>query len=606
LRIVDFLSLGPLAVRRNSLENAESCEPQAICDGAIHNPQSTIATRRGQNGGVSTMNLARTLLRPVAWLAGRHAGRQAAAFLAAHRRTAQVQQRLLGELLAAHAETAFGREHGFAGLRTYEDFAAAVPVRDYQAHRPWLQRVVAGESAALLPAGSEVLMFAQTSGTTGQPKHIPVTRRFLAEMRRGWNIFGLRVLGDHREAWLRPILTISSSMRESLSPTGVPCGAMSGLLAATQKRIVRRMYVAPRAAGDIRDPRAKYYTILRWAVGRDVAVITTANPSSTIKLIETGQAHAERLVRDIFDGTCRPPGDGGPAGSGDARGLKPHPNVTFARRLEEGIRRDGELLPRHFWNVAVLCNWTGGTLGLYLPRLRELFGDVPLRDIGLLASEGRFSVPLADGTPAGVAEITGNFLEFIPAGQYGSPAPRVLRAHELDIGGEYFLVVSNWAGLWRYSIDDRVRVTGRLGQSPLFEFLSRGLHTASITGEKLTEWQVVEAMRLAAAELAVRVERFTLQGVFAHVPYYRLTIEPFAAELAPRVESLAGALDRRLGELNIEYAAKRAGGRLGPLRAVAAAAGHFEAVEREAIRLRLGRGEQYKHKYLLTEVETNG
>ena len=542
------------------------------------------------------MSLTRTLLRPVAFVAGRHAARQVRRFLAAHERTVETQDRLLAELISAHRETAFGRDHGFDKIRTYDDFVAAVPVGPYDKLKCYADRVFAGESTALLPPGERALMFSQTSGTTGEPKHIPVTSRFLAEMRRGWNIFGVKALTDHHEAWLRPLLTINSSMNEAPSPTGVPCGAISGLLAATQKRIVRRMYVTPRQVAGIGDPLAKYYTILRCGVGRDVSVITTANPSSTIKLIEVGQACAEQLIRDVADGTISPPGGMPEAMAGHVRFRR---NRALARRMEEGLRTDGQLLPRHFWNVALLCNWTGGTLRLYLRRLRELFGDVPIRDIGLLASEGRFSVPLEDSAPSGVAEITANFLEFIPADEYGRDNPPTLRAHELEPGGEYFLVLSNWAGLWRYSIDDRVRVTGRFGQSPVFEFLSRGLHTSSITGEKITEYQVVEAMRRAAAEVGAAVDRFTLQGRFAATPYYELRIEQVDG---CRLQAITEAMDRELAELNIEYQSKRHTDRLGCIRPNPVEPGHFERTERQAITDRHGRGEQYKHQYLLTEI----
>ena len=542
------------------------------------------------------MSLARTLLRPVAYVAGQRAARELRAFLAAHERTADVQENLLAELLRTHGETDFGRDHDFAGIKSYEDFTRAVPVGSYETLRPYIDRVFHGRQTALLPAGEAVLMFSQTSGTTGEPKQIPVTRRFLADMRRGWNIFGYKALTDHPAGWLRPMVTISSSMHEAASPQGTPCGAISGLLSASQKRIVRRMYVAPGCVADIRDPEAKYYTILRCGVGRDVCMITTANPSSTIKLIETGQAHAERLIRDLVNGSLNPPGE---MPADVARRLRLKPDRALARRLEAGIRRDGKLLPAHFWNVEVLCHWTGGTLGLYRARLRELFGEVAVRDIGLLASEGRFSVPLEDGTPAGVAEILGNFLEFIPAEEHGRDEPSTLRAHELEVGSEYFLVLSNWAGLWRYGIDDRVRVTGRLGQSPVFEFLSRGSQTSSITGEKITEYQVVEAMRRAAAATGTSIDRFTLQGRFTRTPYYELRLEPLRGGQADR---LAEQMDLALADLNMEYHSKRASGRLGAIRARAVEAGSFERQERETIRRRHGRGEQYKHKYLLTEV----
>jgi hypothetical protein len=357
------------------------------------------------------------------------------------------------------------------------------------------------------------------------------------------------------------------------------------------------MYVVPMDVCRLVDPAARFYTVLRCSIARDIGLITTANPSSTIKLIETGQQHVERLMRDVRDGTCLPPGEAAPEILQCLPRFRPNP--ALASTLEEGVRRDGRLLPRHFWRPAFLTNWTGGTLGLYLGRLRELFGPVPIRDIGLLASEGRFTIPLDDGTPAGVAEILSNFLEFIPAEQYGRSNPPTLRAHELEVGREYFLVLSNWAGLWRYSLDDRVRVTGRHHHSPVLEFLSRGLHTASITGEKITENQVVEAARRACADLGASLVRFVLQGRFAAMPFYELRLEP-----PPGLEiaALAYRVDQTLCELNIEYGSKRKSGRLGAIQAVPLSPGTLEQAELQRIASRRGRNEQYKHQYLLTEI----
>jgi hypothetical protein len=371
------------------------------------------------------MSIAGTILGPLAFIAGRHATMQLRAFLKAHRRTRDLQDALLRELIEHHSLSSFGADHAFGAVRSYEDFKAAVPISDYEAMRPYMQRVFDGETEALFSPGERMLMFSQTSGTTGAPKHIPVTQRFLQEMRRGWNIFGIRVFQDHPGAWLRPILQIASPMQECVSPTGIPCGAISGLLVETQKRIVRRMYVVPPRVSGISDAATRYYAMLRCGLARNVGIITTANPSSTLKLIETAQEHTERLIRDVADGTFSPPG-------GDDRkspaALRFKRNPKLARRMEGGVRRDGRLLPRHFWNIAFLTNWTGGTLKLYISRLRELFGDVPIRDIGLLASEGRFSIPIRDNTSEGIAEITGNFLEFIPAEAIEQKDPPVARA----------------------------------------------------------------------------------------------------------------------------------------------------------------------------------
>jgi hypothetical protein len=534
------------------------------------------------------------LLRPAARVAGYHAGAQLRQFARALPNAVRVQDDLLQRLVRHHAATRFGRDHNLAAVRTYDDFRQAVPLGDYETLRPYLQSVYEGDTEAMFPAGERILMFALTSGTTGQPKTIPVTAQSLASYRRGWNIFGLKSLTDHPAGWLRKILQISSPSVEHLSPTGLPCGAISGMLATTQKRIVRSMYVVPPEVMSLSDPQVKYYTMMRLAMPQDVALITTANPSTVVQFMAVAQKHLHGLLRDLHDGTLTPPGD---LPSGLAEQLKPRlkKHRLLVRQVESAVGREGQLLCEHFWRLSNVMLWTGGTLGLYLPQVRKLAGNVPIRDIGLLASEGRFSIPLDSETSAGPADILGNFLEFIPADEIDSPSPAVLRCHELTIGQEYFMVLTNFSGLWRYNIHDRVRVTDYVGQTPVFAFLSKGAHTANLTGEKLTEHQVIEAMARASGDLGLAISRFLLQPHFSEPPYYRLTTENADSP------ALAATLDRILQELNIEYASKRHSGRLGPIQLTARPHDWFQQRERELI-ARRGRNEQYKHQYLLTDI----
>jgi len=543
------------------------------------------------------MSLTRLLLRPAARLAGMHAARQLRRFLRAASAGRRTQDELLRRLVEWGRPTRFGRDHHLASVNTYDDFRRAVPVGGYESLAPYLRDVFEGDTEALLPPGADVLLFALTSGTTGEPKRIPITRRSLAFYRAGWNAFGCKLLNDHPDAWLRKILQISSPMAESFSPTGVPCGSISGLLAATQQRIVRRMYAAPADLMGIRDPAAKYYSLLRAAMPKDVGLISTANPSSVIKLLLCAREHAESLLRDLRDGTITPPGEPPPDLRRTLR-LRKHPRLV--RRIEAGLARDGELKAAHFWDLSVLLHWTGGTLGLYLPQLRELTDNAPIRDIGLLASEGRFTIPMADETPSGLADMLGAFLEFIPAEQADAAEPTVLRSDELDVGGEYFLVLTNFSGLWRYNINDRIRVTDHYADTPVFEFLSKGAHTANMTGEKLTEHQLVAAMDQAGRRIGFSVQRFVAQPCFASPPYYRVTVETEGAAPA----RLAEILDAALVQLNIEYASKRHSGRLGPVQVVSDRPEVFARRERELLAVREGRQEQYKHQYLLTEVLT--
>jgi hypothetical protein len=221
-------------------------------------------------------------------------------------------------------------------------------------------------------------MFALTSGTTAQPKYIPITPRVLADCRAGWNIWGLKALLDHPGTMLRHILQVSSPMNDHAAPSGVSCGAITGLLAATQKRLVRRYYTSPAAIAGISDAVAKYYTIMRLAVPRNVAWAVTANPATLLLLAKTADEHREKLIKDTFDGTlCSSMAVEGPI----RIALQPRLSADreCAKRLQEIVAKYGALYPKHYWRLGFVAHWTGGTMGLYRGQFPPYFGDVPAR-----------------------------------------------------------------------------------------------------------------------------------------------------------------------------------------------------------------------------------
>lgn len=523
-----------------------------------------------------------------------HAGSVARRFFWAVSRARAVQEDLCAALVARAAETAFGKDRHFARIRGYTDFCANIPVHGYLDLAPYIDRVRGGETTALIPAGERVLMFALTSGTTAQPKYIPITQRVLAECRRGWNIWGLKAILDHPPSLLRHILQVTSSMHDHTAPSGVPCGAITGLLAATQKKLVRRYYTSPAAVAGIEDPTAKYYTIMRLAVARNVSWAVTASPATLLLLAKTGDEHKQQLIRDIHDGTLR----------GDIEVpreirelLRPRlaADAAAARRLDAIVSRNGVLYPKDYWRLDFLAHWTGGTMGLYRSQFPRYFGSPPVRDIGLIASEGRMSIPVADETASGILAVTSHFFEFIPESDYGGRQSAVLRMHELREGENYFVLLTNASGLYRYDIGDRVRVTGWVGEAPLIEFLSRDAHTSSMTGEKLTEDQIVGAMKEVFGEFDP-ISDFVLAPRFGEVPWYRLYLEAADAKRRP---DIAETYDLALCRVNPEYESKRKSLRLGPVEMATLPDGTL--VERDR-RLRVQRSrtsEQFKHQYLL-------
>jgi len=199
------------------------------------------------------MSLLKKLLNswPGRRLFGLRIRRQLAHFEALTRRPRVAQDALLRRILTQQARTDFGREHGFTLVSSREDFRRQVPIQRYEDLEPYIARCRRGELKALL-AEPRVHMFAMTSGTTAARKYIPVTPRYLSDYRRGWNMWGMRVWQDHPHVRLLPIVQFAGDWNEFQTEAGIPCGALTGLTAHMQKRVVRWLYCTPPVATGIK------------------------------------------------------------------------------------------------------------------------------------------------------------------------------------------------------------------------------------------------------------------------------------------------------------------------------------------------------------------
>ena len=224
-------------------------------------------------------------------------------------------------------------------------------------------------------------------------------------------------------------------------------------------------------------------------------------------------------------------------------------------------------------------------MGAYLRQYPRYFGDFPVRDVGLIASEGRMTIPLADGTPSGVLDVTSHYFEFIPEEEMDSPQPTVLAAHEVHEGRNYYILPTTAYGLYRYDIHDVVRVTGFHNRTPLVEFLSKGAHFANITGEKLSEYHVTRAMARALRRLDLALTSYSLAPCWDdEQPYYGLFVERGDLADAAAGRRLTERLDALLKEGNIEYAAKRDSLRLGAVRLELLEPGAWREWDRERLK----------------------
>jgi GH3 auxin-responsive promoter len=531
----------------------------------------------------------------------------ARAFHEQTRRAGDVQRELLLRRIARHADSQFGRDHHFSEIRSPEDFRRRVPVAGYDRHEPYIDRVRNGEPGALFGQGTEVLMFAMTSGTTNRPKTIPVTREALGDYREGWMIWGIEAFDAHHEMLrdgLRPILQIASDWRESFSAAGIPCGAITGLTAHMQNRLVRTQYCMPAVASRIKDIESKYYTALRCSIHRNLGTIIAANPSTILAIARLGDREKQTLIRDLADGTL----DGRWDIPADIRRQLHHKIRRRRRKVAESLDRiateTGRLLPKDYWpGLQFLSNWMGGTMRAYLRGYPEYFGETPVRDVGLIASEGRMTIPIEDGTAAGVLDIRHHYFEFIPEEQGDSSEAECVESTDLIEGRNYFIVMTTAGGLYRYNISDLVRCVGYHGRAPLLEFLNKGAHYSSLTGEKISEHQVVAAVEEAQRAARVRLSSYLVAPVWDDPPYYVLLVEEGDLAQGGASETLRVAVERELRRQNVEYVCKRDSLRLGPVRILAIPNGSWSEFQRRRLVRSGGTVEQYKQPHLVPDLD---
>ena len=152
------------------------------------------------------------------------------------------QARTLQNILASLASTEVGRRYGYGTIKDADAFRAAVPVHDYEALRPFIDRQIATGEPVI--TASRPVMYARTSGTTGHPKMIPVTAEVVTGLREAQRAMAY-VQHSALGAFRGHVLAIAGAVREETLPDGTPAGATTGLVYQTMPRIIRAKYVLP-------------------------------------------------------------------------------------------------------------------------------------------------------------------------------------------------------------------------------------------------------------------------------------------------------------------------------------------------------------------------
>ena len=477
---------------------------------------------------------------------------------AAHR--PDIAQRIvLTQLLRANRDSKFGVEHRFNEISDPVRFRSNVPVQDYETLRGRIDEQRRTGVPALTV--ERPIFYAQTSGSTGVPKYIPVTASILALHKAEQALFTFLQHRACPEAFSGSAFGIMGAAVEGHLDSGHPVGSVSGYLYESLPASIQSRFVVPPEVSRIADYDMKYLVILRLALARpDISYLGSPNPSTFLRLLEVLNDRRELLLGALETGAPEMmEALDAPTRAAVAPRLAPSP--VQATRL----RKVSPLTFANVWpGIRLVTTWTSGSCGIALGKLRTLLPSAAsVMELGYQATECRGTMALDAETSGGLPPLHHHFFEFIEQECWDRSRADFLTLDQLEPGKRYYVLITTAAGLYRYFMNDLVEVTGFFHKTPLLRFVQKGKGVTSLTGEKVYEAQVIEAVQQATRVHGLLPDFFLLVAEEERSAY-RLFLEIDDAT-RPEASLIAANVDRRLGELNIEYHGKRASGRLGPL-----------------------------------------
>ncbi len=460
----------------------------------------------------------------------------------------RVQQRLLENYLSQNACTDFGRRHGFEKITTIREFQKRVPLSTFDDYQPYIERIRAGQSHVL--TREPVLRFVPSSGSTAACKLIPYTRTLGREFQRAlapWIAGLFKQWPDLRNGpayW-----AISPAIHFDVGqPSAVPVGFEddSAYLGPVAQQLVHNVLAVPSDVRQIEDIESfRYVTLLYLLRARGLRLVSVWHPSYFTLLLNAMEPWWDRLLDDITHGRLSAPGNlPRQIVEQMASLLRPMP----ARGRELRTLSSLERTPENCWpHLRVISCWAEGPAADAAAELAALLPGVQLQSKGLLATEGIVTLPLHEVCPLAVRS---HFFEFIDA------AGEARLAGDLEMGHEYAVVMTTGGGLYRYQLQDRIRVAGYLARTPVLQFLGKEDRQCDLAGEKLSEGFVSMVIEKLCGALALKLQ-FAMLAPDDDARGYTLYIQaqgPLPGTLENKLESLLQANPHyqhcvRLGQL---------------------------------------------------------
>ena len=412
------------------------------------------------------------------------------------------QQKILQDLLKTGGRTVFGADHRLKEVKTYDEFMQAVPIRDYELYKPYIEQIKEGKHNVLWRG--QPIYLAKTSGTTSGIKYIPITSDSIPNhinTARNALLCYMAESGNHKFADGKMIFLSGSPELERIA--GIPTGRLSGIVNHHIPRYLR----------------------------------TNQLPSYETNCIEEWETKLDKIVAETLhqDMTL-------------ISGIPPWMQMYFDRLIQVTGKPIMDIFP----NLSVLVH--GGVN--FEPYKAKLFSSIGKKIDSIEtfpASEGFFAFQDTQDKEGLVLNTnSGIFFEFVAAADILKENPRRLQLKDVQPGENYAMLINNNAGLWGYNLGDTVKflsvdpyrivVTGRIK------------HFISAFGEHVIGEEVEYSLMKAAEEENVSITEFTVAPMIQQgtgKSFHEWFVE---FEKAPEsLDAFAVKVDNNLRRKNIYY-----------------------------------------------------
>lgn len=414
----------------------------------------------------------------------------------------ETQEKVFQHLISEAVQTQFGIDHDFISINTHDDFIKRVPVRDYEALKPYVERVVAGEENILWKG--KPIYFAKTSGTTSGSKYIPITKESMpthVEAARNAILMYIAETGNSKFVDGKMIFLQGSPILEEKN--GIQLGRLSGIVAHYVPKYLQKNRMPSWETNCIEDWETKVNAIVEETLPQNMTVISGI-PSWVQMYFEKIQEKTNKKVGDVFK--------------------------NFNLFIFGGVNYEP-----------------------YKAKFEHLIGR-KVDSIELYpASEGFFAYQDKQNDKGMLLQLnSGIFYEFIKAEEFFTENPKRITIRDVEIGVNYVMIISTTAGLWAYNIGDTIQFTSTKPYKVIVS--GRIKHFISAFGEHVIGKEVEQAMQEALKVTEAQISEFTVAPQInpnEGLPYHEWFVE-FENEPSD-ITKLALQIDHSLQQQNSYY-----------------------------------------------------